>query len=346
MFKKMIVAIVMVTMITTVAFAQQREITGAGASFPLPLYQKMFDEYSRVKDRVNYQSIGSGAGINQLISKTIDFGGTDAIVDPQIEKNAGDTIIHVPTCLGAVVITYNIPGNPKLKLNADIIADIFLGNITNWNDSKIAALNPGVSLPRNLRITVVTRAEASGTTFIFTEYLTKTNKAFAEKIGAGTSVDWGRIAQGQRGNQGVAGLVSQTPGAVGYVELIYAISNNMLFADVRNKAGNFITPNMESVSLAANVNIPQDTKVSLVDTDAPNGYPISSFTWVIIFQEQNYNNRPIEQATATVNLIKWMITDGQAFASALNYAPLPEAAKNAGLELLKKVTFSGKTVAN
>jgi len=341
MFRKLILSVVIALLATMTLFAQI-EIMGAGASFPLPLYQKMFDEYSKTGPRVNYQSIGSGGGINQLVARTIDFGATDAIVDAEIEQKSGDKIIHIPTCLGAVVVTYNLPGSPKLNLTAEVIAEIFMGKITNWNDKKITSLNPDAKLTRK-RITVVTRAESSGTTFIFTEYLTKTNSEFANKIGAGTTVTWVGEPLSERGNPGVASRIADTDGAIGYVELIYALNNNMPYADVKNKAGNFITPNLESVTLAANVEIPPDTKVSLTDTDAAQGYPISSFTWVILFKEQNYEKRTIEQAKATVDLIKWMITDAQSFTSALHYAPLPKAAQDTGLVLLKGITFSGKT---
>ena len=338
--KKIIIMMILVLCLWGILSAQRLEILGAGATFPYPLYSKMFDEYSKVSDRVNYQGIGSGGGINQLVEMTVDFGGTDAIVSAEIESGTGNTLLHIPTCLGAVVITYNlqIPNNTKLKFTSDVIADIFLGTITSWNDNRIKELNPGINIP-NRPITVVYRSESSGTTNIFTEYLEKTNKKWATSIGYGTTVRW-PVGIGARGNPGVAASIQQTPGAIGYVELIYALSNDMPFGDVRNKAGNYITPTIESVTIAANVDIPADTKVSLTDTDAPQGYPLSSFTWVILFKEQNYNNRPIERATATRNLINWMITDGQTFASALHYAPLPEAAKQRGLDLLKSMTFN------
>ena len=340
--KKIIIMVILVLGLLGILSAQRLEILGAGATFPYPLYSKMFDEYSNVADRVNYQVIGSGGGINQLVEMTVDFGGTDAIVSAEIESGTGNTILHVPTCLGAVVITYNlqIPNNAKLKFTSDVIADIFLGTITSWNDSRIRELNPGVNIP-NRPITVVYRSEASGTTNIFTEYLEKTNQTWATSIGSGTTVRW-PVGIGARGNPGVAASVQQTPGAIGYVELIYALSNDMPFGDVRNKAGNYITPTIESVTIAANVDIPADTKVSLTDTDAAQGYPLSSFTWVILFKEQSYNNRPIERGRATHDLVNWMITDGQSFASALNYAPLPEAAKQRGLDLLKSMTFNGQ----
>ena len=327
--------------------AQRLEIIGAGATFPYPLYSKMFDEYNTARGvRVNYQAIGSGGGINQLVARTVDFGGTDALVSAEVEQGTGDTILHIPTCLGAVVITYNLllPDNVRLRFSADVIADIFLGNIRNWNDSRISELNPGVTIPSR-PITVVYRSDGSGTTNIFTEYLEKTHAVWASTVGSGTAVRW-PVGIGARGNPGVSASVSQTPGAIGYVELIYALSNDMPYGDVRNKAGNYITPTIESVSIAANVAIPPDTKVSLTDTDAVNGYPLSSFTWILLFTEQNYNNRSHEQAKATVDLIHWMITDGQSFASALHYAPLPDAAKQRGIDLIKSVKYNGQVLVN
>lgn len=346
MLKKISLIVVLGVISLSSLFAQRIEILGAGATFPYPLYSKMFDEYSKTGNRVNYQAIGSGGGINQLIAKTTDFGGTDAIVKPDVEEKAGDTIIHIPTCLGAVVVTYNlqIAGNVSLKFTSDLISEIFLGKIKNWNDKKIQAVNPGVKLP-NLPITVVYRSDGSGTTYIFTEYLEKTSKEWADKVGHGTAVKW-PVGIGSRGNPGVAGTVSQTPGAIGYVELIYAMSNNMPYGDVKNKTGKFITPTMDAVSYAADTAIPADTKVSLVDTDAEKGYPISSFTWVIVYKEQNYNNRSLEQAKATLELIKWMITDGQTFAPALHYAPLADAAQKRGLDQLKSITYNGKPILN
>lgn len=344
MLKK--ISLILLLGVLSISFlqAQRVEILGAGATFPYPLYSKMFDEYSKTGVRVNYQAIGSGGGINQLLARTTDFGGTDAIVKPEVEEKADSEIIHIPTCLGAVVVTYNLQlkDNKPLRFTPEVISDIFLGKITNWNDKKIQAINPGVRLPR-LPITVVYRSDGSGTTYIFTEYLEKTSKEWADKVGHGTAVKW-PVGIGSRGNPGVAGTVRQTPGAIGYVELIYAMSNDMPYGDVRNKSGNYITPTMAAVSLAADVDIPRDTKVSLTDTDAKEGYPLSSFTWVIIYKEQNYNNRSLNQAKATLDLIKWMITDGQEFAPALHYAPLSKAAQKRGLDLLNSITFNGKTI--
>lgn len=337
---KKISLIALLVVLSMSLIAQKAELLGAGATFPYPLYSKMFDEYSKSGAKVNYQAIGSGGGIKQLIAKTTDFGGTDAIVS----ESEGAGMIHIPTCLGAVVVTYNLPGysGKPLKMSADIIADIFMGKITNWNDKRIQALNPGTKIP-NLPMTVVYRSDGSGTTYIFTEYLSKTSKTWKETVGNDKAVKW-PVGIGSKGNPGVAGTIQQTPGSIGYVELIYALSNKMPFADIKNKKGKFITASMASVSYAANVNMPADTKVSLTDTDAEKGYPISSFTWIIVYKEQNYNNRTLAQATETLKLIKWMVTDGQKFAGPLHYAPLPKAAQTKALAQIKAATYNGKPI--
>ena len=305
------------------SWSKDQELLGAGATFPQPLYSKLFDAYNQQYGvKVNYQGIGSGGGINQLIKRTVDFGGTDAFMTPKEQKEAGAPVLHIPTCLGAVVVTYNLPGNPKLKFSADVIADIFLGKITKWNDPRIAGINQDAKLP-DQAISVVHRADGSGTTFIFSEYLTKTNKDWKEKIGAGKSLNWPAGQIGQKGNPGVAGYVKQTPGGIGYVELIYALQNKMVYGVIKNKAGKFIEPTIKSVSAAANIKLPDDTNASLTDTDAPEGYPISSFTWVIFYKEQNYGGKAKERAEALVKMLRWMVTDGQKFVEPLQYSPLP-----------------------
>ena len=340
--KKILILLVGMMIVGVGCFAQTIDLMGAGATFPQPLYSRMFDDYSNSQVRVNYQGIGSGGGINQLIAKTTDFGGTDAIVAADVEEKSGETILHVPTCLGAVVVTYNLKleNNVRLKFTGDLIADIFMGNVKDWSDKKIADLNPGVKLPK-LPITVVSRSDGSGTSFIFTDYLSKVNKTWADKVGCGTAVQW-PVGIGAKGNPGVAETIQGMEGAIGYVELIYALSNNIPYGDVRNKSGNFITPTMETVSYSANVEIPANAKVSLVDTAHAQGYPISSFTWIILFKEQAYEKRNIDKAKATVKMIEWMITDGQKFAADLHYAPLPEAAQKVGKDILKSVTFNGR----
>ncbi len=253
---------------------------------------------------------------------------------------AGATVIHIPTCLGAVVVTYNLPGSPKLNFTPDVIADIFLGKITKWNDPKIAAANTGVKLP-NLPVSVVNRADGSGTTYVFTDYLTKISKEWKEKIGAGKTVNWPAGQIGQKGNPGVAGFVSQTPGAIGYVELIYATQNKMAYGNVKNKTGKFIEPTLKAVSAAANVKIPEDTNVSLTNTDAAEGYPISGFTWIIFYKEQSYSGKAKERAEALAKLLLWTVNEGQKYVEPLQYAPLSKEAQVKANKLVRSITFNG-----
>jgi len=318
------------------------DLIGAGATFPYPLYSKMFSEYQKTnKINVNYQSIGSGGGIKQLLEKTVDFGGSDAIMtDEQLSK--APKILHIPTCLGAVVVTYNLPIKSELKLTPEVISDIFLGKITKWNDPRIVEINKGIALP-DKDITVVHRSDGSGTTAIFTDYLSKVSEGWKNKVGKGTSVNW-PVGLGGKGNEGVAGLVKQVPNSIGYVELIYAIQNKMSYATIKNRAGNFVKPSLESTSKAAETELPDDMRISLTDTDAANGYPISGFTYILVYQEQNYDNRPIGKAKSLVNLLKWMATDGQKFTTPLHYAPLSESAKNKALKLIKSMTYDGKSI--
>jgi len=321
--------------------AAEMELLGAGATFPQPLYSKMFDAYNQqYKVRINYQGIGSGGGINQLIKKTVDFGGTDAFMTEKELQSAGAPVLHIPTCLGAVVLAYNLPGNPSLKFTSEIISGIFLGTITKWNDPKIASVNPGAALP-NLTISPVHRADSSGTTFIFTEYLAKTSVPWKEKIGLGKSVNWPAGSIGQKGNPGVAGYVKQTPGAIGYVELLYAVQNKMAYGSVKNKTGKFIEPTLKSVTTAANVKIPDDTNISLTDTSAAAGYPISSFTWLIFYKEQNYGGKTKERAEALAKLLMWMAGYGQRYVEPLQYAPLSKEAAAKAVKLIGSMTYSG-----
>ncbi len=323
--------------------AQNIELLGAGATFPYPLYSKMFDVYyNEQKIKINYQSIGSGGGIRQLLNKTVDFGASDAFMSDEELKKESAQILHIPICLGAVSVTYNLTGNPELKFTPEIIADIFLGKIKNWNDAKIKEINSGAKLP-NLNITVVHRSDGSGTTFIFTDYMTKISNEWKEKVGAGTSVNW-PIGLGGKGNPGVAGLIKQIPGSIGYVELIYALQNNMPVSLIKNKSGVFIKPTLESTSSSANIKLPDDTRVSLTDTDASNGYPISGFTWILVFKEQNYDSRPQEKTKTIVDLLWWMTHEGQIYAEPLQYSPLQkESVKKAEL-IIKSITYNGKSL--
>ncbi len=337
-------ATIAVAFIAAGAFgAAGTELLGAGATFPYPLYSKMFDVYNKqYKVRINYQSIGSGGGIRQLESKTIDFGATDAFMSEDKLSRIEEEIVHIPICLGAVVVTYNLPGAPDLNLDAAVLTDIYLGRIKNWNDQRIAALNEGIKLPKN-KITVVHRSDGSGTSFIFTDYLSKVSPEWKKEVGTGKSVKW-PVGLGAKGNEGVSGLVKQMKGGIGYCELAYALHNNMPQARIQNKSGNFIKPEIASISQAADVEIPAHTRVSLTNTGAENGYPLSSFTWIILYKEQNYRNRSKEKAEELVRLLWWMSHDGQKHAEPLDYAPLPEAAQKRAEELINSITYDGKSI--
>lgn len=319
------------------------ELVGAGATFPYPLYSKMFDTYYQLKKvKVNYQSIGSGGGIKQLLSKTVNFGASDAVMEDAEKAKAPAKVHHIPTCLGADVIAYNLPGNPKLKLTPDIIAEIFLGKITKWNDKKIKKINPKVKLPDQI-IVVVHRSDGSGTTYIFSDYLSKVSTEWVKKVGRGKSLNW-PVGLGGKGNEGVSGLIKQTPGSVGYTELIYATGNNMPVASIQNSSGNYIYPSIQSVSESANINLPDDTEVSITNTDAKNGYPISSFTWLLVYDELNVLKMKDDEAKAMMNMIWWMIHDAQKLVKPLHYSPLSTAAVKKAENLLKSVKFNGKPV--
>ena len=298
-------------------------LTGAGATFPNPIYTKWFDAYAKETGvRINYQSIGSGGGIRQFTEGTVDFGATDGpMTDAQIAA-VGGNVLHVPTVLGAVVVTYNLPevAGAPLRFDGPTLAEVFLGRITKWNDSRLAALNPGAKLPAK-DIIVVHRSDGSGTSFIFTDYLSKVSPGWKQKVGSATSVEW-PIGLGGKGNEGVTQQVKQSDGAIGYVELIYAISNDLPYADVKNAAGEFIRPSLKSVSAAAAAELPADTdfRVSITDAKAPGAYPIASFTWLLIQPEP----RDSAKGAQIEAFIRWMLRpEAQRMAADLHYAPLP-----------------------
>lgn len=326
------------------ASAQDNSLLGAGSTFVYPLFSKMFAEYGKTTDvKVNYQSIGSGGGILQLTNKTVDFGGSDAPLNPEQTAKIGVPVLHIPMASGADVITYNIPGiTGTLKIDAAVLAEIYLGKILTWNDKAIVAINKGLKLPE-LPIVVIHRSDGSGTSYIFTDFLTKVNPEWAKRVGKATSVNW-PAGLGGKGNEGVSGLVKQTPGAIGYVELAYALQNKMAVASIQNKAGKFIAPNLASITAASNVELPADAKVSLTNTDNANGYPISSFTWALIYKEQNYSGRSAVKATQLVKLLWWNIHQGQKNCTPLNYALLSKSAVKVAEKQLKSATYNGKAI--
>lgn len=311
---------VCIVVLSAIASAQTT-INGAGATFPYPMYSKWFSEYNKQKPdvRINYQSIGSGGGIQQLLAGTVDFGASDGpMTDAQLEKAKGK-IIHVPAVLGAVVPAYNIPDvNQELKFTPQVLADIFLGKITNWNDKAIAAANPGVNFP-NQPIVVVHRSDGSGTTYIFTDYLSKVSSEWKNNVGKGTSVKW-PLGLGGKGNEGVAGVVRQMPGALGYVELIYAVQNKITYGSVKNAAGNFVKASLESTTAAAaSAAMPADFRVSITNAPGKEAYPISSFTWLLIPEQSKDANK----GKMISEFLNWMLGPGQEMTKQLTYAPLP-----------------------
>jgi len=320
--------------------AQTIQINGAGATFPNPIYSKWFDEYGKAHGniRINYQSVGSGAGIRQIQAQTVFFGATDGPMTNEQLQQAPGKILHFPTVLGAVVPVYNIPNvTAELKFSGPVLADIFLGKVAKWNDAAIAKLNPGVTLPA-IDITVVHRSDGSGTTYIWVDYLSKTSPEFLKKVGVNTAVNW-PTGVGGKGNEGVSGLVRQTPGSLGYVELIYALQNKIAYGSVENMAGESVKASVQSVTAAANeaaAKMPADFRVSITNAPGKGVYPISSFTWLLLYE----NPKDKAQAKAMVDFMKWALSDGQKYCGDLGYAPLPESVVKLELAALAKVKTS------
>ena len=324
----------------TVAFglsataSAQMTINGAGATFPYPIYSKWFDEYAKVDPsvRFNYQSIGSGGGQKQILAQTVDFGASDGPMSDDNLAKAPGKILHIPTVAGADVVAYNVPGNPELKLDGDTIAGIFLGQIKKWNDPKLTALNQGANLP-DQEIVVVHRSDGSGTTFIFTDYLSKVSLEWKEKVGTNTSVNW-PTGLGGKGNEGVAGQIKQTPGALGYVELIYAIQNKMPYATVKNASGNFVKPSVESVTAAmATAQIPDDFRFSMTNAPGADSYSIAGATWLLVYQQQ----KDATKGKKLVEFLKWALSKGEDMAKQLDYAPLPAAVRERVLKRVEEI---------
>ncbi len=314
----------------------QMMINGAGATFPYPIYSKWFDEYAKVDPsvRFNYQSIGSGGGQKQIMAQTVDFGASDGPMSDDNLAKAPGKILHIPTVAGADVVAYNLEGSPALKLDADTIAGIFLGQIKKWNDSKITSLNPDAKLP-DKEIIVVHRSDGSGTTYIWTDYLSKVSAEWKTKVGTNTSVNW-PTGIGGKGNEGVAGQIKQTPGALGYVELIYAKQNKMPYADVKNSAGEFVKPTLESVTAAlATANVPDDFRFSMTNAPGKGAYPIAGATWLLVYEQQ----KDAVKGKKLVEFLKWAAKDGEKMAKDLDYAPLPEALQERVLKRIEEIKY-------
>ena len=329
------VALAAATIAGATLVAQQ--INGAGATFPDPIYQKWFAEYNRLKSavQINYQPQGSGAGIKQITSRTVFFGASDQPMTPDQLQAAPGRILHFPTVLGGVVPIYNIPGvTAELKFTGPLIADIFLGKITKWNDPAIGKVNAGVNLP-NTDIVVVRRADGSGTTFIFADFLAKVSPEWKQKVGVNNALQW-PTGVGAKGSDGVTGQVKQTPGAIGYVELTFAIANKLSYGSVQNSAGQFVRASTESVTAAAEAAVkqmPADFRVSITNPPGNAAYPLASFTWLLLYEDAPDK----KQAATMVEFVKWALTDGQKFAAPMGYAPLPKAVVDLEMKALEKV---------
>ena len=337
---RLTIALAGVAALTAGVAAQTIRINGAGATFPNPIYQKWFSEFNKLHANVeiNYQSIGSGGGIQQVSKQTVFFGATDGPMTAEQLQSAPGKILHFPTVLGAVVPVYNLPTvTAELKFSGPVLADIFLGKITKWNDPAIAKLNAGVTMPAT-DITVAHRADGSGTTYIWVDYLSKVSPEWKTKAGVATSVNW-PTGVGGRGNEGVAGLVKQTPGALGYVELVYALQNKIAYGSVLNAAGESVKASVEAVTAAAAAaaaQMPADFRVSITNAPGKGVYPISSFTWLLLYE----NAKDKTQAKAMVDFVKWALSDGQKYCADLGYAPLPEAVVKLELAALAKIKIS------
>lgn len=324
--------------------SSSESLTGAGGTFPAPLYEDWFSIYSKLTGvEVNYQAVGSGSGITDITEGTVDFGASDAIMTQEQQATAEaqhGPILHIPMASGSVALIYNIPGvtgNEQLKLTPDVLANIYLKNIKTWNDPSIVAINPGLTLP-DIPIEVVHRTDASGTTFIFTNYLSKVSSQWASQVGNATAVSWPGDVGGNL-STGVAAAVQQTPGAIGYVELGYAIQNNMTMASLQNLAGNYITPSVDATAAAANgIDLPSDMKIMLTNSSDPNAYPIVGYTWMLVYVNQT--NKAKGQALA--NMLWWAINDGQQYETALDYAPLTSTAISLAEKEIESINFQGQ----
>ena len=327
-----VIALLMISL----PLAAQTKLNGAGATFPYPIYSKWFNDYHQQHPEIeiNYQSIGSGGGIRQVTAGTVDFGASDGPMSDQQLKDAKSRILHLPTVLGSVVPAYNIPGfKGELKFTPDVLAGIYLGKINSWNDPAIAKANPGTTLP-NASIVVVHRSDGSGTTYIWTDYLSKVSPDWNGQVGKGTSVKW-PVGLGAKGNEGVAGMIRQMEGSFGYVELIYALQNNITFGSVKNVSGNFVKASLESTTAAAASvkSMPADFRVSITNAPGKDAYPISSFTWLLV--PGDWKDK--EKQKVFVEFLNWMLDQGQAVTAQLNYAPLPDEVKQKEREAIKTI---------
>lgn len=344
--KKITIALLIVlTTLYSCSGNDKTTITGAGATFPAPFYNIVFKEYAKTEtgNTVTYGGIGSGGGIRSLTDKTVDFGASDVFLSDEEMKNIGAEVIHVPAVLGGVVLAYNLPEVKDLNLNAEVITAIYTGEITNWNDERIKILNPDTTFP-NKAIIPVYRSDGSGTTAVFSEYLSKVNNEWKDKIGEGKSLNFPKGVSA-KGNPGVAGIITETVGSIGYIGSEYALALNIPSAALQNSAGNFVKADEKTISASANIDMPADTRTVITNSDNPEAYPISTFTWLIVYKEQNYNGRSLETAKALKNLLKYVLSDeGQKIAVKTSYAPLTGKSLEVTRKAIEGMTFNGEAI--
>jgi len=319
-------------------------LTAAGATFPMPFYNQVFKNYTKETGiLLTYGGIGSGGGIRSLKDKVVDFGATDAFLNDEKIAEMPYKVVHIPTCMGAVVIAYNLNNVEGLKLTPELLEGIFMGSITKWNDAKIKLNNPELNLP-DIEITVMHRSDGSGTTYIFSDYMCKISPKWEEQVGKGKSLEW-PTGIGAKGNPGVAGAIQQTIGAIGYIGSEYALAQNIPMAELQNKAGKYVKPTVESISAAAKGELPEDTRVMLTNPDFENAYPISGFTWIILYKEQAYGGKSKAQALETVKFLDWLISEeAQAVTKTVHYSPLPEETVANAKNILRTITYEGKAL--
>jgi phosphate transport system substrate-binding protein len=337
-----IILLISIAIITGSCPDSRIKLTGAGATFPEPFYSLLFDKYkSHFNIDIEYHGIGSGGGIKQIKNRTVDFGASDVITKDIISGSPeNESLICIPTCISAVAITYNIPGVSNLKFTPELIANIYLGNIKYWNDPVIVELNPELQ-NINAEIVVIHRQESSGTTYIFSEYLSKIDINWRDKIGTGKSLLW-PLGISARGNNGIITEIQKNPNSIGYVSLEYSLQNKLPVASIRNKNGNFIKPDLRSVSITGDIRFSDDYDFSITNTEEQEGYPITSFTWILVQKEQKYNSNSLKKAKAIFHLLNWIINEGQEYTEELFYAPLPENIKSYAYTQLHKLTYNHK----
>ena len=341
--KKSLIIILLACIILTSCNSKKVELSGAGATFPLPYYNMVFNNYSEATGiNVSYGGIGSGGGVRSLKDKIIDFAGTDVYLTDE-EMSSMPPVIHVPTCLGAVVLSYNIPGVKELKLTSDIIADIYLGNITKWNDPRIVAINPEENLP-DMLVTPVYRSDGSGTTFVFSDYMNKVNDNWSKALGSGKSLKF-YTGIAAKGNPGVVGTIANMKGSIGYIGSEYAFAMNIPVAKIQNAKGQFVSPSSKSITASLSGDIPDDLRCTITNADTDGAYPISCLTWILVYKEQNYANRSLEKAQATADLLRFVLnTDSQQLTEKIHYAPLPSYIIEKALAAISSMTYNNQPI--